>query len=122
MGFRVRSVPIRNLGRLNRCVRCPNAGMSVAFAITNAMALYIFAIVMAKLARKKLSDNERVAHESTEPEGEPGGQAPSLVTSSFKILVTHATIINAISPVAWEWEGDVKDTMSAPRAPSGSIT
>lgn len=101
--------------------RCPNAAMSMTFAIANALALYIFAIVMAKVTRKRGSDNHEFTHEKAESEGIGGGSRPCSVTSSFKILVTHATILNAVNSVEWAWEGDVKKSMSAPRAPSGSI-
>lgn len=99
------------------CKRCPDAGFTVAFAIVNGLGLYLISIGMAKITHEDTgkSGGDRTLEGDSEDRG-------ATVSSSFKILMAHATILTAVIPVEWAYEEVVDDIMAAPQAPSGSIS
>jgi hypothetical protein len=45
----------------------------------------------------------------------------NIVSSSFKMLMVHGTVISAVVSVDWKWQSTVKDMTSATTASSGSV-
>ena len=99
------------------CKTCPNTTLALACYLLIPAGLYLFALVMSRkkisgLHHKRINDSKTV---------DALGRGEDILSPSFKILVTHATVLLVVLPADWEWKGTVVHTLSASQAPAGSV-
>jgi hypothetical protein len=109
------------------CKTCANASLLVSVAIASTLGVYAIGVVLGQKTVSHIDTQvedptlEHEKHLKALKRQLKRGRELNIVSSSFKMLMVHGSVVSAVIGVDWAWKSTVQGLMGATTAPSGSI-